>query len=124
MVQASECLSVCVFVCACACACVHADLLLLLDLAGQGADLLLALAGLALQEAELLLQVRDRVDGQVQGQAEVPHLAAQLVLLLAQTGHLRLALLEDRHWVRGTLPSPAPHRRTPSVDPGGYGSVV
>ena len=93
----------------CVCVCVRAHLLLLLDPARQGADLLLPLAGLPLQEAELLLQVRDRVGGEVQGQAEVPHLAAQLLLLLAQTAHLRLALLEDRQRVRGTLRSPAQH---------------
>ena len=82
-----------ILVCACVCVCVH--LLLLLDLASQLADLLRPFGGLSLQQPQLLLQVWERVGSQVQREAEVPHLTAQLLLLLSETAYLTLALLEE-----------------------------
>lgn len=63
-------------------------LLLLLYFAGERGDFLGPLAGLTLQQAKLLLEVRQRLGGEVDRQAEVTDLSAQLLLLLLQTGHL------------------------------------
>lgn len=63
-------------------------LLLLLDLGGERGDFLCPLAGLALQETELLLEVGERLGGEMDGQSEVTDLSAQLLLLLLQTFHL------------------------------------
>lgn len=68
-------------------------LLLLLDFGGERGDFLRPLAGLALQESELLLEVGERLGGEMDGQAEVTDLGAQLLLLLLQMFRLRLAVL-------------------------------
>lgn len=68
-------------------------LLLLLYFGGERGDFLRPLAGLALQESELLLEIGERLGGEMDGQAEVTDLGAQLLLLLLQMFRLCLAVL-------------------------------
>lgn len=60
------------------------NLLLLLYFGGERGDFLRPLAGLALQESELLLEVGERLGGEMDWQAEVTDLGTQLLLLLLQ----------------------------------------
>lgn len=71
-------------------------LLLLLYFGGERGHFLRPLAGLALQEPELLLEVGERLGGEMDGQAEVTDLGAQLLLLLLQVFRLCLAVLRQQ----------------------------